>query len=306
MNPVALFVYNRPYHARKVINSLLCNKEALNSHVFVFCDGPRTEADVELVEKTRSIVHDLAPPNFDIIERETNYGLAKSIISGVTKLCKEYGSAIIIEDDLVLSSSALEYFNSALDYYRDDPRVMHVSGYMYPVRDKLPSSFFYREATCWGWATWARAWEQFQPDPKIIMNFVKENNLYKEFNIRNTMLFWEMLAQHSAGRIDSWAIRWYGSMFMAGGLALHPAKSLVENKGFDGTGVHCRSTSKFDVQMTDELPTFSRKIEESNAALTAMMNYRKSSIFIPFLLKRFAHKLYNDIKALRSSVLSQK
>ncbi len=275
--PIALFVYSRPHHARRSLQSLLSNPEAAISSITVYCDGPRSETEMELVEATRRAVRELAPSGTRVVEREHNHGLANSIIAGVTELCAEHGRVIVVEDDLVLSRTALGFLNMALDRFADEERVMHISAYMFPVRQHLPAAFFYREATCWGWATWDRAWQRFEPNPAVIQEYVTSRGLVSEFNVRDSMYFWEMLGQQSQRRIDSWAIRWYGSMFMHSGLALHPGQSLVRNEGFDGSGVHCVNTSEFEVELSEVLPALPDEIVESEVAVRAMMEYRSAN-----------------------------
>jgi hypothetical protein len=287
--PIALFVYNRPDHAGRVLECLRAAHDIEASHLHVFCDGPRSEADEAQVAETRRVVRELAPRGATVVERERNQGLAASIIGGVTQLCEESGRAIVIEDDLILSRNVLRYLNAALHHYRDEDAVMHVAAYMFPVARRLPEAFFYREATCWGWATWARAWQHFEPDPAVIQAHVRERKAISAFNINDTMFFWEMLEKQRLGDIDSWAIRWYGSMFMRGGLSLHPGESLVQNGGFDGTGVHCSITDRFDVALSERVPAFPRRVAEHPVAVEAMMAYRKAGAAKP-LLRRLADR----------------
>jgi hypothetical protein len=272
--PVAVFVYNRATHARRALRSLLSNPEASASPITVYCDGPRSDEDLKLVDETRRAVRELAPKSARIVEQEKNSGLANSIIAGVGEQCQHHGRVIVVEDDLVLSRAALRFLNTALRRYENAERVMHVAAYMFPVRRPLPGAFFYREATCWGWATWGRAWRRFEPDPAVIQTYVRSRSLVNEFNVRDSMYFWEMLKQQAEGRIDSWAIRWYGTMFIHGGLALHPGRSLVQNEGFDGSGVHCSLTNEFDVALSDVVPAFPDEINECEEAVQAMIEYR--------------------------------
>jgi len=274
--PIAVFAYNRAEHIARLLRSITANEEHSSSRIYVFCDGPRTPLDITRVRETRARVRELAPPHAEIIERETNTGLASSIIEGVTHLTRDFGCAIVLEDDLVLSPYALRYFNEALVRYRHVDRVMHVSGYMFPVDARLPETFLYREATCWGWATWQRAWKMFEPDGRKIQEYVAAHHMEYEFDVRGSMGFLRMLDEQIAGRVNSWAIRWYGSMRIANGLALHPGVSLVKNLGFDGTGEHCSETSAFEVHLADRPVTqFTDRIEESDEAVAAMVAYRQ-------------------------------
>lgn len=286
--PLAVFVYKRVEHTRRMLQSLCANPDFIRSPVTVYCDGPKDEGDRVAVEETRRLVRALAP-KARIVARNENFGLARSIIAGVTENCAEYGRVIVCEDDLLFSPFALDYFNDALDFYAAQERVMHVSGYMYPVRHQLPPAFLYREGTCWGWATWQRAWVKFERDPKVIMGWIERHGRRRDFDVNDTMYFWQMLTMQAQGKLDSWAIRWYGSIFMQGGLSLHPGRALVANKGHDGSGVHCDATNEFEVELAtvpispDDFPAV---IEENEAAVRAMMAYRKPSD--PFGLARRA------------------
>lgn len=290
--PIALFVYKRPVHTRNMIESLMKNPEFADSPVTVYCDGPKNNGESESIREVRKIVHEMLP-NSRIVARDSNIGLATSIINGVGEQCEQYGRAIIFEDDLILSPSVLHYFNKALDYYASNTNVMHIAAYMHPVQRTLPSSFFYREASCWGWATWKRAWDKFEPDAKVMMDYIKRNDLKDEFNIRNTTDFWGMLKAQYKGRLDSWAIRWYASMFMHRGLALHPGRSLSQNKGFDKSGVHCDESSDYDVELHDLVPVLTDEIVESEEALAAIISLRGP---LPARFKSLFRKIVNLIK----------
>ncbi|HZX59544.1 MAG TPA: glycosyltransferase, partial [Mucilaginibacter sp.] len=164
--PIALFVYNRPEHTRRTLAYLQKNLLADESRLFIFSDGPKNEADKAKVEEVRQLVKEATGfKSVKVFEKDENLGLANSIISGVTKLVNEYDKVIVFEDDLLSSPYTLQYFNEALTRYVNDIEVMHIGAYMYDLPDKkLPEAFFYRAATSWGWATWARAWKYFEPD----------------------------------------------------------------------------------------------------------------------------------------------
>ena len=151
LSPIALFVYNRPHHTRKTLESLMANAELSDSPLYVFCDGAKRKKDIPLVQATRELIRSYELDNATIIEREENMGLANSIITGVTELCNKYGRVIVVEDDLYLSPYFLKYMNTALDTYEEYDAVMHISGYLFPVRGQLPDTFFYRATSCWGW-----------------------------------------------------------------------------------------------------------------------------------------------------------
>jgi hypothetical protein len=237
--PIALFVYNRPEHTRRTIKFLQQNLLAEESRLYIFSDAAKDINNQSLVAEVRDVIRQVDGfKHVEIIERKSNMGLANSIIDGVSRLVKEYGKVIVFEDDLISSMYTLQYFNDALNRYQHEEKVMHIGAYMYPLKEEnLPETFFYRAATSWGWATWDRAWKHFEPDIDLIISrFDQEKK--RQFSIDGTMNFWKQIQEFKSGKNNSWAIRWYASIFLRGGLTLNPFKSLINNIGHDGTGIH--------------------------------------------------------------------
>ncbi|MBE9028903.1 glycosyltransferase family 2 protein [filamentous cyanobacterium LEGE 11480] len=238
--PIALFVYKRPDHARRSIESLMQCPEFAQSPLYVFCDGAKHPEDQPLVEQTRMVVRTLLGAHGSIIESEQNCGLAESIISCVTKLVNEFERVIVLEDDLILSPYFLDYMNSALDFYADQPSVMQVSGYVPPVREFANSdqAMVFPLINSWGWATWRRAWKYFDIDASGWESMKTDRALRKQFNLDGHYDLFSMLKLQMTGEIDSWAIRWNWSVFRQNGYVLYPPVSYVDNIGKDGSGTH--------------------------------------------------------------------
>lgn len=250
--PLALFVYNRPWHTRQAVEALLASPIAAESQLYVFSDAPRNEAASHMVAEVRSYIYSLAGfKTITIIERETNLGLAQSIIDGVTRLCDEYGRVIVLEDDLVTSPYFLQYMNDGLDMYEDAERVVSIHGYVYPLKETLPETFFLRGADCWGWATWKRGWDLFEPDGQVLLRELTGRKLTHSFDFDGTYPYTKMLKKQIKGKNDSWAIRWYASAFLKNKLTLYPGRSLVLNIGMDNSGTHCSTTSDFSGDIAD-------------------------------------------------------
>lgn len=279
--PIILFAYNRPKHIARAIRSLQANPEFEDSPITVFCDGPKNDDHLEAVEQTRAAVKNAGlPAHAKIVERDKNMGLANSIIAGITEATDAHGKVIIVEDDLVLSKAALGFLNAGLDRYENDEQVMHISAYMYPVPGELDESFFLGEGTCWGWATWKDSWKHFNPDAKALMKTIDDKKIRSGFDIDDTMFFYAMLKKQCEGDLDSWAIRWYASMYLNNGLSLHPRQSYVENLGFDGSGIHCNVDDRFIGATTSKATQFwPDKFERNAAALEAMKEYRRTTFF---------------------------
>ncbi|MVN20004.1 glycosyltransferase [Mucilaginibacter arboris] len=276
--PIALFVYNRPDHTRRTINHLQKNLLAEDSRLFIFSDGAKTAADQAKVNEVRALIKETDGfKSVKIIESQENQGLANAIISGVSQLVKEYGKVIVFEDDLLSSPFTLNYFNDALQHYINEEKVMHIGAYMYPLADKnLPETFFYRAATSWGWATWNRAWKNFNPDiDNLISQFSKTQ--IGQFSIEGTMNFWKQMQEFKSGKNNSWAIRWYASVFLKGGLTLNPSKSLIHNIGHDGSGVHSNKEDIYQVNVAQQpVQFFPSEITENVEAYTAIKQFLRN------------------------------
>lgn len=295
--PIALFVYNRPQHTERTVKFLKQNEFAAESRLFIFSDGAKTSADEEKVNEVREFIQTIEGfKSVEIIASKTNLGLANSVIAGVNKLTKYYGQVIVFEDDLISSPYTLTYFNEALNRYRDEPKVMHIGAYMYVLGNKnLPESFFYRAATSWGWATWERAWQNFEPNIDVLIEQFDHKKKH-EFAIEGTMNFWKQMQDFKRGKNNSWAIRWYASIFLKGGLTLNPSQSLVNNIGHDGTGVHSGMNDIYNVIINPKpITNFPTVVAENTAAYTAIKTFlanRKGSLISR--VKRFVKEKLNE------------
>ncbi|MEO5910247.1 MAG: glycosyltransferase [Pelobium sp.] len=294
--PIALFVYNRPDHTRRTLKFLQANFLAEESRLYIYADAAKNDSDQEAVKEVHAIISAVEGfKTVKIIKQKQNLGLAKSIINGVTQLVNEYGKVIVFEDDLLSSPYTLRYFNEALDKYQQEEKLMHISAYMYPLAyaDDLPETFMYRAVHSWGWATWKRAWDHFNPDiDELISKF--DQKKITAFSIEGKMNFWKQIQGFKAGKNNSWAIRWYASVFLKGGLSLNPSKSLVNNIGHDGTGVHSNIESMYNVSVHQHpVKEFPNTIEENVKAYQMVKDFlakRKGDIvqrLLRFMKQRF-------------------
>ena len=293
--PIVLFTYNRPWHTRQTIEALKKNELASESELFIFSDGPKDENAVTKVNEVRDYIKTIDGfKKINIIEREKNWGLANNIIDGVTKIVNEYGKIIVLEDDLVTSPYFLTFMNEALEYYKDERKVMNISGYNFTVnKENLPDNFFLKPTSGWGWATWNRAWKFYKKDADYYIKIFTKD-MIKDFNLNGAYNYFDQIIQNKKGTINTWAIFWYASVYLQEGLSLHPRDSYIKNIGHDGTGVHCGKSDVFNVEITTKLNlNFPLVIEESVVARKALEDYF-NSIKIPFW-KRLVNKFYRLI-----------
>jgi O-antigen/teichoic acid export membrane protein len=244
--PVVLFVYNRPEHTRRTVESLLDNKLALNSDLFVFSDGPKDAGDRVRVDEVRRYIHRIGGfQSITIIERERNAGLAQSVIGGVSEIFRKYERQIVLEDDLLTAPDFLTFMNKVLEHYEQELRIFSVSGFNHAVT--MPDGYEYdgvfsHRSCSWGWGTWKSRWEQVDWEVSDYREF-RANKGQQELLNRGGGDLSYMLDLQMSGAIDSWAIRWAYAHFKHDAVALASRDSKVYNIGFDGSGVHCRRNS---------------------------------------------------------------
>lgn len=268
--PIALFVYNRPEHTRKTVEALQKNLLAKESDIFIFSDGPKGKEMIDKIYEVRKYLKTITGFRLiNIIERKENLGLANSIIGGVTEIINKFGKVVVLEDDLVTSPYFLEYMNEGLDLYKDDQKVSSIHGYIYPVKKHLPETFFLRGADCWGWATWKRVWDLFEPDGKKLLKELEKQNLIEKFNMDGSFNYSGMLERQIEGKNNSWAIRWHAEMFILNKLTLYPGISLVQNIGQDESGTHKGNSTRQEVTLSE------RKIKIKNVPLKEDVKARK-------------------------------
>lgn len=293
--PVIIFAYSRPKHLELVLQSLRLNTLAPQTQLFIFCDFPKS-ASVKLdCDKVRHIAHSVDGfLKVNVIERQNNFGLAKSIIDGVTYILDLYGRAIILEDDLVVSPFFLKYMNEGLNTYKDEPTVAAINAYLLPLTIIPPETFFLKGADCWGWATWGRAWSAFNPNSDELLRELRSKGLEREFDLDGTYPYVKMLEDNANGLNQSWAIRWQASVFLKGMMTLYPGRSLVQNIGNDNSGVHCNATSDYEVELSDRpIEVLQIPVVESSEVLRAVTLFHKRTQWFPRRLTRY---IFNKIK----------
>lgn len=282
--PIVLFAYNRPALTIRTVEALLGNELACKSDLFIYSDGPGDDQQEANVYAVREYVHGISGfKTVTIIERESNWGLSKSIIEGVTSVINQYGKVIVLEDDIVASPCFLSFMNQALAFYSGRKKVWHISGWNYPIAGHDPKdTFLWRVMNCWGWATWADRWEYFEKDTgKLLGNWSKAD--IKRFNIDGAAKdYWRQVVANHEGEINTWAIFWYATIFQQNGLCLNPAKTFVDNIGFNSGGVHCHAEKPYiDVLNQEQSFNFPTEMVEADVFFKEIKRY----LHVPLIQK---------------------
>ena len=277
--PIVVFTYNRPEHTLRTLNALLMNPLANESDIIIYSDSARTANHNKAVDEVRNYLSEITGfRSIKVIHRDKNFGLAESIIQGVTEVLQHSEKVIVLEDDMVVSPYFLEYMNEALEQFVDDDRVISVHGYVYPVDIELPEAFFLPGADCWGWATWRRGWALFNSNGQYLLDELVRRHLIQEFDYNGAYPFLSMLKAQIKGANDSWAIRWHASAFLAGKLTLYPGRSLVHNIGTDSSGTHCGDLDNMDAKLSEtKIKLNNIAVESSPTGREAFENFFRQS-----------------------------
>lgn len=299
--PILLFVYNRPEHTRRVIESLKANAEAADSELFIYADQARSETDIQQVSEVRRLIRSTDGfKQVTVIEREKNWGLARNVIDGVTTQVNAHGRVIVLEDDLVVAPHFLRFMNDALEMYKNEEKVGHIQACDFTKDPSLPDTFLIRWTGSWGWATWERAWKHFNPNGKELLSRLEERHLTRYFDFNGNYPFTRMLRRQIAGKNNSWAIRWNASLFLDGILSLNVGKSLVQNTGFDGSGTNCGGGGLYasDLWMNPLPVSPISPVEENKEARKVFERYyRRTNCFWAKAIRRIRRTLKGDFGA---------
>ncbi|WP_075534791.1 hypothetical protein [Candidatus Pelagibacter communis] len=243
--PIAYFTYNRPEHTKVSLDALKNNELASHSKIIIFSDSPKTNQDEKKVDEVRKILNDLNGfKEKKIIIREKNYGLYKNFVTGITDVCNEYDKIIVVEDDNKTSKYFLNFINDGLNVYQNEPEVCAINGWFYPNKNDLKETFFLKGGNTWGWGTWKRAWDKFNPNTDYLIKEIKKRNLVKKFNLNNSFDYLSMLEKRDKNLNESHTIIWKASTFLNDMFSLYPSSSFVKNIGFDGSGIHNKKPDK--------------------------------------------------------------
>jgi hypothetical protein len=243
--PVVIFAYRRPDHLRRTLAALAANDGASETHVILHSDGPRSTADAAAVNAVRKVAQEAAASGafagLEIVAHDWNKGLAANIVDGVTAAMAAHGRAIVVEDDIVTARGFLDFMRAGLDRFEGDPRVWHISGWLYDIDPAgLPDYALWQVMNCWGWASWADRWQHYRAEPDRILN-EWDDATRRRFNLDGAENFFKHIEQNVCGQKRTWACFWYATIFEHQGLCLTPTRGFAQNIGLDGTGENCVS-----------------------------------------------------------------
>ncbi|MBN4082129.1 hypothetical protein JYT21_00335 [bacterium AH-315-B15] len=240
--PIVLFVYNRPEHTAMTVRNLGRCELASESRLIIYSDAPADSDHEKHVAQVRELIQNLAGfKSVTVRKRESNLGLARSIIGGMTEVFGEEEKAIVLEDDMLVGKFFLVFMNRALECFRTENRIWTVSAYS-PSLPLKPStrSFFLETSSNQAWGSWRRVWNNVEFEARDFEKLKSNRKMRRRFNHFGGPDYSSRLIESAnAGKSNSWAILYKWNQFKSDGLTLFSGVNLVQNIGWDGSGTNC-------------------------------------------------------------------
>lgn len=232
--PILLLGYNRPALFEKTLFRIL---QINPKNLYISLDGPRLTKlnDIENCQKVKDLVEsiDLLGCKKHLKLNEFNLGCKDAPKSAIDWFFSEVEYGIILEDDCLPSLSFFPFCEEMLKKYLDDDRISHVCGsnFQYGILRGLSSYYFSQHTHIWGWATWRRAWKDFD----ISMKLFETSSLFSKYKHK---LPFALMQDVYKGSSDIWDIQWYYTNYLHGRLTIVPNINLVQNLGFGDSSTH--------------------------------------------------------------------
>ena len=261
---ICLFVYNRSCHTMQALRSLSQCKNFTNFRLYIFSDNfnASKKDDISKVNLVRNEILKFKKENKNIFIKfsKTNLGLYKNLTKGISYVLTKYHSVIVLEDDLIVDKNFLNFMYNSLEKFKNKKNILQISGYSYPINCNSSDAYFLNLTSCWGWATWSDRWRafiKFSKNKKLIHeiynNIQYDSNKKSNFNVNGSYNYLKMLKKQLTSQFNSWGILFYLFSFHKNFLNLFPPSTLVENRGFDGSGSHKSTSNVFNKVVSKDI-----------------------------------------------------
>lgn len=232
--PILFLGYNRDDLFKKTLSRII---QINPQNLYISLDGPSLNKsnDFDNCQKVRDLAHSIVLPSCNIHLRvsKINLGCKEAVKSAIDWFFTEVEFGIIIEDDCFPSISFFSFCEEMLKKYSNDDRISQISGtnFQYGIWRGVGSYYFSNYTHVWGWATWRRAWLDYD----VSMKYFESARVFKE---KRKNLPFSLMKNVYEGKIDTWDIQWFYTNILHGRLTIVPNINLVKNLGFGNGATH--------------------------------------------------------------------
>jgi len=240
-SPILITVYNRYYHLKQCIESLLSCPEAKHSTLYIAIDAPASPEDAPAVTKVQNYVESIRGfQNIIIIKRDSNIGAEKNSQLATTQVFGNHDTIIRLEDDVIVGKGFLNFINQGLRDYKHHPSVVGVCGYLPPgIKHPYGKPFFLNRIAPYGWGRWKKKEVKLtsKMNPQTIRSYFTSFRFFREYEGHSPhsaraiplLINGDMMPKDIATGIIMQANNW---------TALYPPESITKTIGNDGSGLH--------------------------------------------------------------------
>ena len=244
--PIVFLIFRRPDLTSKVFEAI---RQAQPKQLLVVADGSCNESEVILCQQTRAVIESV-DWDCEVLRNyaDENLGCRKRVSSGLDWVFAQVEEAIILEDDCLPHPSFFKYCQDLLEYYREDERIWCISGDNFQDGQWRGDGNYYfsNYNHCWGWASWRRAWQNYDHNLTNWLKIRDNNYLRSILDCDLEVKYWQNIFEeiYTKGKPDSWAYPWTFTCWQNSGLTILPNVNLVSNIGFRGDGTHTLRDSR--------------------------------------------------------------
>jgi len=305
--PVLFLVFKKVEATRAVFNEI---RRAKPTKLFIGADGPRKNNNDDYL-KCQEVKKIFEQIDWDCevktLFRKENLGSRVAESSAINWFFDNVDQGIILEDDCLPNQFFFWYCQELLGKYKNDNRIMHISGnnFFFGLKNLQDSYYFSKFSSSWGWATWKRAWRLYDANMESFLEFKTSRQLDNVVDGEKNRNYWLKLFQQVYDRkIDAWDYQWQYALFAQNGLSIIPGVNLVSNIGFSSDGTYCKDNNDILSGIKTE------EISELKHPLFIIQNkelddFVFKNIHYPGTLRRGKKNLLQKIKIKISSLIKK-
>lgn len=293
--PILFVIFNRPDVTARVFEAI---RKIKPEQLFIAADGPRLnkEGEGKLCEETRKITENI-DWTCEVYRKysDQNLGCKKGVSSAISWFFENVEEGIILEDDCLPDQSFFTFCQELLEKYKNTNQIKMISGDNFQFEKKYgdASYYFSNFPHIWGWATWRRAWNEYDLEMRTYPDFKRENRIAQIFKDKRIQKYWINLFDNLYNnKVDTWDGQWVYSIYNNNGIVILPNVNLVSNIGF---GVDATHTKKSD-DILGNIP--SETIQTIIHPVSIMVNEEADANYSSLLVKTVFVRILRKLQSV--------